>query len=133
MRHSLDTIGIAGFGHDFKTLDGHQSAVIEAFEAFGEARQGVTSLLFFFATTFVPLFGLIPNARMTLFKKLSKVTSEVAGKMLEDEQTGRKMHGAAASAKETSILGLLGRRLLAHCVTHNLPGYRPFSEGRVCD
>ena len=46
--------------------------------------------------------------------------------MLEDEQKGREMDGAADSVKEISILGLLGRRFLAQGVTHILRAC-PFS------
>jgi hypothetical protein len=129
MHCSLDTIGIAGFGHDFQTLDGHPSAVIDAFEAFGDTRQGIASQLVLFAASAIPLLQLIPTTRITLFKKLAEVTTGVAKKMLGDEQIGMKMNGD--SVKETSILGLLGERfLIAQCVTHIHVSL--FSEGRIC-
>jgi hypothetical protein len=36
---SLDTIGIAGFSHDFGSLDGKRASVTEVFDAFGNNRQ----------------------------------------------------------------------------------------------
>ena len=128
---SLDTIGIAGFGHDFKTLDGHPSAVIDAFEAFGDARQGLASQLVLFATAVIPILGIIPTTRITLFEKLGEVTSRLARKMLEDEKKGKEVNGAANSVKDTSILGLLGKGLLCSLTACN--AYLTlFSEGRIC-
>jgi cytochrome P450 len=108
-RMTLDTIGIAGFGHDFKTLDGQPSAIIEAFEAFAKVRQqSFTSQMVIFASTILPLFArLFPSTRGSLFEKLGAVTSGVARQMLEDEKKGKEINGAAHSVKETSILELL--------------------------
>lgn len=40
--------------------------------------------------------------------------------MLEDERKGREMNGGAGSAKETSVLELLGRRFFAQRVAQIL-------------
>ena len=46
---SLDSIGIAGFGHDFGALEGKKSTVEQVFDAFGTLKPDVRLLASFIA------------------------------------------------------------------------------------
>ncbi|KAK2462255.1 hypothetical protein APHAL10511_005751 [Amanita phalloides] len=74
-RITLDSIGIAGFGHDFKALEGHQSPVIKVFESFNTLRN--SSQRFFFLLG--PIFPQIsPSSGFTKRKgKLARYQGQV--------------------------------------------------------
>ncbi|KAG1742288.1 cytochrome P450 [Suillus paluster] len=90
MNHtSLDTIGIAGFSHDFGSLDGKHATVTEAFDTFGNnARTSVA------------------NKRTILNKKLGVTMGEISNKLLirSRQEKGANMNEAE---EEKSVIGLL--------------------------
>jgi len=49
---TLDSIGVGGFGHDFKSLEGHESPVVNVFKAFNESRGNGARMLFLIGSIF---------------------------------------------------------------------------------
>ena len=120
----LDVVGIAGFGYDFKSLDGHPALLLDALGAFVEARQGVFSQLTFFASAIMPSFLPFPTKNTRLFAKLNNEITNIATQMIENEHSERNDSDTA----DTSILELLGTLLLfVHFHCHVLPS----SKGRI--
>lgn len=105
----LDSIGIAGFGHDFKSIDGEQSPVMDAFGAFGGAGSGFVSRLTFALGAIFPQVVNLPIKRMRLFAKLNEVTTEIANELFENSR--REKQGS--DMKDRSIIGMLGKHIYA--------------------
>ncbi|KAG2125601.1 cytochrome P450 [Suillus cothurnatus] len=108
MNHiSLDTVGIAGFSHDFGSLDGKRASVTEAFDNFGNNQQAsaVNKAFMLFASVF-PIITKIPTKRTNLFKKLGMTMGEISNDLLI---RSRREKDANLSGKdeEKSIIGLL--------------------------
>ncbi|KAK2465829.1 hypothetical protein APHAL10511_001470 [Amanita phalloides] len=103
-RITLDSIGIAGFGHDFGSIDGQMSPVIEAFNAFGEADQGFAPHLMFILGAIFPQVLNIPIQRIRLFKKWNEVTSKIGEELFINS---RREKQGSSNMKDRSIIGLL--------------------------
>ncbi|KIL62637.1 hypothetical protein M378DRAFT_108174 [Amanita muscaria Koide BX008] len=97
----LDCIGIAGFGHDFKALEGHKSAVTEAFEAFETLNDPESFHLFMLIGNLIPQIVNIPMKSGRLFKKLKTTLSEIAENLLQESRSENHVQ------ENKSILGLL--------------------------
>jgi len=108
-RLTLDVIGIAGFGHDFKSLDGQPSAIIDIFDEFGAASQDLLSQVVLFAAAISPLFLRIQTKRMKLFTKLSNTIFGVAKQLEESEHRGRQASRLQDNGTDTTIIGSLGK------------------------
>ncbi|KAG2144204.1 cytochrome P450 [Suillus clintonianus] len=108
MNHiSLDTIGIAGFSHDFGSLDGKHVSVAEAFENFGNNSQpSAVKQAFILLASAVPLIYKIPTKRMTLFKKLGATMGEISNELLIRSRR-EKDANMSERDEEKSIIGLL--------------------------
>ncbi|KAI0773614.1 cytochrome P450 [Fomes fomentarius] len=107
MNHvSLDSIGIAGFSHDFGSLEGKHSAVAEVFDAMGRLKPSpVTALVILFGNAF-PFLWRLPTETRRLQSKLNQSMEEIAVPLLES--TRREMRGLGEKGKEEkSIIGLL--------------------------
>ncbi|PIL36501.1 cytochrome P450 [Ganoderma sinense ZZ0214-1] len=107
MNHvSLDSIGIAGFSHDFGSLEGRPSAVAEVFDAMGHVKPGIlTAAALFFGNVF-PFLWRLPTETRRLQLKLNQCMEEIAVPLLES--TRREMKGLGEKGKEEkSIIGLL--------------------------
>ncbi|KAK2459889.1 hypothetical protein APHAL10511_008089 [Amanita phalloides] len=104
-RITLDSIGIAGFGYDFKALEGFESPVLNVFESFSKLRGG-RRLLLLLAPIFPQVFK-IPTERTRMFRQMSKATSDMAAYFLQNSQSEKE---SAQYVKDKSILGLLGSR-----------------------
>ncbi|KAI1792527.1 cytochrome P450 [Ganoderma leucocontextum] len=102
----LDSIGIAGFSHDFGALDGKYSAVAEVFDAMGHVKPGIiTAMALFFGNIF-PFLWRLPTETRRLQLKLNQCMEEIAVPLLES--TRREMKGLGEAGKEEkSIIGLL--------------------------
>lgn len=99
---SLDTIGIAGFSHDFGALEGKLSAVVDAFESFGSAPpRGLTAIIPILGQV-LPFLLKIPNRRRTLLLQLHESIAEIAGSLLERSR----------KEKEAGILGDSSRSII---------------------
>lgn len=107
MNHvSLDSVGVAGFSHDFGSLEGKYSAVAEVFDAMGRLKPSpVTALVILFGNTF-PFLWRLPTETRRLQRKLNQSMEEIAVPLLES--TRREMRGLGEKGKEEkSIIGLL--------------------------
>ena len=92
----LDSIGIGGFGHDFKALEGQESPVTKVFNAFGEAT-GNDGLI-------AEFFPFVPTKRSRMMAQMRKATTAIGYELL---QNCEKMKEGSQSIKDRSILGLL--------------------------
>jgi hypothetical protein len=103
----LDTIGIAGFSHDFGSLDGKHASVTEVFDTFGNNPQTskVNQVFFLLASAF-PIITKIPNNRMKLTKKLNVTMGEISNDLLLRSLREKDVNMTEAE-KEKSIIGLL--------------------------
>lgn len=103
MNHvSLDSVGVAGFSHDFGTLEGKHSTIAEVFDSFGKLKLSFFQILIFILSGGLPFIAHTPSMRKTLVKKFSIATDEISREMLErtrmEKDEGKDDH---------SIIGLL--------------------------
>ncbi|KAG2358499.1 cytochrome P450 [Suillus spraguei] len=108
MNHiSLDTVGIAGFSHDFGSLDGKRSSVMEVFDSFGNNQQAsaVNQVLLLLASVF-PIIIKIPTKRRNLTKKLSATVGGISNNLLIRSRREKDVN-VSGRDEEKSIMGLL--------------------------
>jgi hypothetical protein len=101
----LDSIGIAGFSHDFGALRGKGSAIAEVFDSFSQLK-----LTFFDTLTFVlgrmfPILAHIPNPRRILERKFSSTAEGISRELLE--KTRKEKEGAVEGKGDYSVMGRL--------------------------
>lgn len=103
---SLDSVGIAGFSHDFGSLEGKHSAVADVFDRMGHIKPSpITAAAIFFGNTF-PFLWRIPTPMRRLQIQLNRSMEEIATVLLEN--TRREMQGTGEKGREDkSIIGLL--------------------------
>ncbi|KIK89943.1 hypothetical protein PAXRUDRAFT_685575 [Paxillus rubicundulus Ve08.2h10] len=106
MNHiSLDSIGIAGFSHDFGSLDGEKTSVTEVFDAFGHSSSAVNVVLLLFSQVF-PFITRIPTSRSKLIKRLNDTIGEISTVLLDRTRKEKEL-GIADDKGDHSIIGLL--------------------------
>lgn len=103
---SLDSVGIAGFGHDFGALDGKHSAIEEVFDSFGQRPSMGMMVFVILLGTALPILSKIPTSRTRLMSKLHNTMEEVSEGLLERSRKEKEM-GGAASHTSRSIIGSL--------------------------
>ncbi|KAL0564414.1 hypothetical protein V5O48_017634 [Marasmius crinis-equi] len=102
MNHvALDSIGIAGFSHDFGSLDGKTSGVAEAFETLGTVPPSKAGLFLFLLSFVFPRLLRVPTKRNLKLLELRKCMGEIADELLE------RSRKADAEGEDKSIIGLL--------------------------
>ncbi|KAG1766150.1 cytochrome P450 [Suillus occidentalis] len=103
----LDTIGIAGFSHDFGSLHGERASVTEVFDTFGNNQQAsaVNHVFIMIASAF-PIITKIPTRRANLFKKLSVTMGEISDDLLTRSRREKDVNVGEGN-EEKSIIGLL--------------------------
>ncbi|KAJ7476918.1 cytochrome P450 [Mycena galericulata] len=106
VQECLDSIGIAGFSHDFRYIEGHESSVTAAFEALQVSEMTFfAELLFSLAFTFPWLLN-VPTQRMRLFWELRRSLNVIADRLLTN--TRREKEGnVAEELTDKSVIGLL--------------------------
>jgi hypothetical protein len=116
-RGRLDTIGLAGFSHDFWALAGKPS-VIEVFDTFvtSPRTSALNICLFFLAQTF-PFLVWLPAPCWKLLQKLNVAIEESLNELLARTQKELAM-GAVGGKEEKSIIGLLSMRSISHDPLH---------------
>ncbi|KIL62639.1 hypothetical protein M378DRAFT_165469 [Amanita muscaria Koide BX008] len=112
----FDSVGIAGFGHDFRSLDGEQSPVLEVFTLFSNILESATFILFVLTGFYFPQVVKAPVKPARLLKKLKEATSDIAKQLLENSN---KEEGASDTTMDRSIIGVLlraqsGKAKLSH-------------------
>ncbi|KAG1821055.1 cytochrome P450 [Suillus subaureus] len=109
MNHvSLDTVGIAGFSHDFGSLDGKRTSVTEMFDSTFRANQqssAVNRVFILFASAF-PIITKIPTKRMNMFKNFGVIMGEISNDLLTRSRREKDMNMSGGD-EEKSIIGLL--------------------------
>ncbi|KAG1839466.1 cytochrome P450 [Suillus tomentosus] len=108
MNHiSLDTVGIAGFSHDFGSLDGKPASVTEVFDTFGSNQQAsaVNEVFILLASVF-PIILNIPTKRQNLFKKLAVTMEQISNELLIRSRREKDVN-INERGQENSIIGLL--------------------------
>lgn len=102
---SLDTIGIAAFGHDFGALRGEHGIVEEGFDSLNTAPpRGLSSALFLLAPLF-PILLKVPTKRQLTLRKLNIAMQEIAEDLFR--KTKRDAQAGTFSASSRSIIGTL--------------------------
>ena len=103
----LDTIGLAGFSHNFGALEGKHTSVTEIFDTFGASPRSsaVNKGLILLALVF-PFLTRIPTRRVNLLKKLTVAMDEISNVLLA--RTRKELEvGVIGGKEERSIIGLL--------------------------
>ncbi|KAJ7775693.1 cytochrome P450 [Mycena maculata] len=103
---ALDSIGIAGFSHDFRSLDGEYSAVAAAFDSLSFEGTGVLSNLVFLLGTQFPFLAHLPTKRNRIILNLRRKMSIIADQLLEKTRREKKTH-VSDETSDRSIIGLL--------------------------
>ncbi|KAG2039475.1 cytochrome P450 [Suillus americanus] len=97
MNHiSLDTIGIAGFSHDFGSLDGKRASVTDVFDTFA-----------------FPIIMKMPTKRTNLLKKLGVTMGKISDELLI-RSCREKDVSMSGKDEEKSIIGLLSQDAELH-------------------
>ncbi|KAJ6579631.1 cytochrome P450 [Mycena vulgaris] len=102
----LDSIGIAGFSHDFRSLDGEYSAVTAAFDSLSFEGTGLFSNFLFILGTQLPFLAHLPTARNRIIKGLHRTMSGIADELLEKTRREKKSHITDETA-DRSVIGLI--------------------------
>ena len=103
----MDTIGLAGFSHNFGALEGKHTTVTEVFDTFG-ASPGSSARntgLFLLAQAF-PFLLRLPTPRGKLLQKLNVAMEEISNALLARTQKELEI-GVVGGKEEKSIIGLL--------------------------
>ncbi|KAJ6579607.1 cytochrome P450 [Mycena vulgaris] len=108
VQQCLDSVGLAGFSHDFQYLEGKKSPVTDVFEALQVTETTfATNLVFLLAFQF-PFVLNIPTRRMRMFWELRRSLNVIAQRLLEN--TRREKEGnVAEELTDKSVIGLLLR------------------------
>ncbi|KAJ7706974.1 cytochrome P450 [Mycena rosella] len=109
MNHiSLDTIGLAGFSHDFGTLSGKPSDIATAFDTIG-AKPSMLNTAVFLLSFIVPILDNIPTGRQTSLDQVTKTMRGLARNFLAT--TGD------AGTTDKSVIGLLAKSASAQNIS----------------
>lgn len=112
MNHvSLDSIGIAGFSHDFGSLHGSHSDVAAVFDSFGTLRNSAVTAIIFLLSSIIPILSWIPTERKKLTDKL-KISMHNISQILLNRSRTEKLAGTVGGT-ERSIIGQLSES--SHC------------------
>ncbi|KAJ7200745.1 cytochrome P450 [Mycena pura] len=128
VQHCLDGIGIAGFAHDFHSLDGAYSPVAAAFESFSFDGLSFFSNLVFILGLRFPLLAYLPFKRNRITAGLHRALSAIADDILQRSRREKMSRGRGvddSEAGDRSVIGLLQRSLSAECVacSRHILGY----------
>ncbi|KAF7331039.1 Cytochrome P450 [Mycena venus] len=111
-RIALDSIGIAGFSHDFRYLEGQTSPVTAAFESLGVSEMGLFTKLIFMLSFAFPFMLSVPTPRMRLFWELRRSLNVIAERLLANTRR-EKEDGVTEEFTDKSVIGLLLKAELA--------------------
>ncbi|PPQ76663.1 hypothetical protein CVT26_013956 [Gymnopilus dilepis] len=107
MNHiSLDSIGIAGFGHDFQSLDGQSSTVVDVFDSFASASDSLVGRILFLLSPVFPWLQHFPTRQNRLIKKMRATMERIGDEVLARNKA--EFDGKPIAPEDKSIIGLLG-------------------------
>jgi hypothetical protein len=101
----LDSLGIAGFSHDFGTLQGKYSVVAEVLDSFGALKLSFVDIFKMMFSPVFPILTTIPTPRFNLFKKFKLTSKQISRELLERTRNEKK--GDVEDKKDHSVMGLL--------------------------
>ncbi|KAF8318879.1 cytochrome P450 [Amanita rubescens] len=101
---TLDSIGICGFGYDFKSVEGRDSPVNDVFSHLNEGTSNDARTLIDIISPMFPLIFRIPMRTVRMLRMLNKATSEFAAELIKNS---RKEGDCSDNIKDRSILGEL--------------------------
>ncbi|KAI6100627.1 cytochrome P450, partial [Pisolithus sp. B1] len=108
MNHiSLDSIGLAGFSHDFGSLDGKPASITEVLDTFGSSseRPALTVRLLLLARVF-PLLPYATKPRTRLFREMQTIMEDISSEWLARTRKERE-EGALDRKEEKSVIEVL--------------------------
>ncbi|KAJ7128343.1 cytochrome P450 [Mycena epipterygia] len=109
MNHiSLDTIGLAGFSHDFGALSGRTSAVATVFNSIG-SKPSFADTALLLLSLLTPIFDNIPTGRRSMLDQLTKTMRGLANTFLSTTGTG--------DSTDKSVIGLLAKSASAERIS----------------
>jgi hypothetical protein len=103
----LDSIGIGGFGHDFKALENKNTSVVEVFDSFDDANTDFFSRIIFFLGPVFPTLQNLPTKSNRMLRQLRETMGHIADELLN---RSRKARGEKNDnvVTDKSIIGILG-------------------------
>ncbi|KAH0839443.1 cytochrome P450 [Lanmaoa asiatica] len=104
----LDTIGIAGFSHDFGSLDDKPTSVTEVFDAFANVGGNILNMFLSVLAQAFPWLLRLPTPKSNLIKRLNDTMGEISNVLLTKLRQDKEA-GTLGEKEEKSILGLLIR------------------------
>ncbi|KIK27618.1 hypothetical protein PISMIDRAFT_92400, partial [Pisolithus microcarpus 441] len=108
MNHiSLDSIGLAGFSHDFGSLDGKPASITKIFDTFGSSpsRSAVNAAVLLLAQVF-PLLEYVPTPRTKLLREMQEIMEDISKELLARTKK-EKEEGVLDGKEDKSIIGVL--------------------------
>ncbi|KAI6100367.1 cytochrome P450 [Pisolithus sp. B1] len=107
MNHiSLDTIGLAGFSHNFGSLEGKLTSVSTILDTLGSApNRSVLNASWFAISQVVPALVHLPTRRTVLLREMEQTLSKISKELLE--RTRKEKEAGIADGKDKSIIELL--------------------------
>ncbi|EIW82626.1 cytochrome P450 [Coniophora puteana RWD-64-598 SS2] len=104
-RVSLDSIGIAGFSHDFGTLDGKHSDVAEMFDKFSSNPPSFVFKIGLTLGLLFPSLMKLPSKRMQLNRELNTALGGAASNFMQ--RMRQEKLGLTPGQEDKSVIGLL--------------------------
>ncbi|KAJ6625075.1 cytochrome P450 [Mycena sp. CBHHK59/15] len=111
---SLDTIGLAGFSHDFGALSGKKSYVAEAFDSVGVKSSAFGSAVFLLSFI-LPVFEKVPTVRRAMLAKLHETLQGLSDSFVA--RTKREKAEGNVSNGDKSVIGLLAKSASAERIS----------------
>ncbi|KAF8890488.1 cytochrome P450 [Infundibulicybe gibba] len=105
----VDSIGLAGFSHDFGALDGKRSPVVAAFDSFNYSKMSIGTACLLIIGPFFPSFAQIPVQRNILFANLRRNVEEIADDLLHKNRVEMEANGKMDDKRDKSIVAALLR------------------------
>ncbi|KAI6104602.1 cytochrome P450 [Pisolithus croceorrhizus] len=107
MNHiSLDTIGLAGFSHDFGALDGKPASITKVFDTFGSSNRSAVNVGLLLLSQVFPLFSYVPTSRSKLFRDMQRTMQGISTELLARTRK-EKEEGVLDGKEDKSIIGVL--------------------------
>lgn len=118
-RMTLDVIGIAGFGHDFKAGNGDQSAVTEAYDAIYKIEDPQAYQYFYLLGLQFPQIVNLPLKSAKIYHRLRGAFRDIAFHLLDSAGTTNET-SVSDTVKDRSIIGSLLKGKAADAKSGNL-------------
>lgn len=107
LHNSLDSMGLAGFSHDFGSLDGKNSEVASQFTRLMNIPFTLLNIIVFLLQPVIPALMYIPSERTRARTDLKAATGRLARQLLNN------LAGSEDAVDGKSILGLISRSIFA--------------------